>query len=290
MSIKKQIVMHSIIGGFMLAVLIAGTFVDQKIAEYAYIGEGISVIGAVLGKTPAWILFLFASTVLYKGTINREKRDRARLPLILFYLTAIIGSAVMLGFAVVESVIDGGYKYLIAALIAGCAVMLAIMLSTKITPDIVAHLKKWCIMAGITIAIIFTITMVMKFAWSRARYIDIITGESAFTPWYKPNWFGGTGDSMPSGHTALAATLYLVPLMFKSLPKLAAYQTTATIVASLVVVFIVITRVIGGYHFISDVAMAGLISYATISIAGNIFFGKRLDNTTISERSWMTKF
>lgn len=288
MSYKKQIIVHSLIGGMLILLLVVATFLDQKVAEYAYIGEGISVIGTVLGKLPAWIFFVMASTILFRSGLSREKRDKMRITLVIIYTMMIFGGAMMLGYSIVEDIIDDFYKYLVAGLIGGCVIILALMMSTKLTPDMVSRLKKWAIMAIIAVGVIVVLTAGIKLMWGRARYMEILTGDNTFTPWYQPRGLTG-GTSMPSGHTSLAAAMFLLPLMFVCMPKMTAYAPTGAALALLFVIFVATTRVIGGYHFMSDVVISTIIAYLTISICGYIFFGRTLSNTTISEGNFLNK-
>lgn len=288
MTLKKQIVIHTLIGCFLIGILIAASFIDQKFAEYVYIGDGISVVGTVLGKLPAWIFFVVGASILMRGSIAKVKSDRSRIPLSIFYTILLVGGAMLLGYSIVEDVISGLYKYIVAVLIGGCVSLLIIMLSTKFTPEIIVRLKKWSILTIITVGIILLLTTIIKFSWGRARYLEIITGDNVFTTWYSPQGFTG-GTSMPSGHTALAGAMFLLPFMFLSLPKMAAYAPSATALALLYVIFIAVTRLLGGYHFLSDVTVAAIISYVTTFICGNILFGKNLSKTNIEESSFLNK-
>lgn len=119
----------------------------------------------------------------------------------------------------------------------------------------------------------------MKYLWGRVRFRDLLASGSydAFTPWYEINGINGN-KSFPSGHTAGAGMSYLM-MFFPYLSEKwkQKYQLCFWIpcVYTSVVAF---TRLVVGAHYLSDVAMGGIVSFAVVLAAMKIF-EKNLNKT-----------
>jgi membrane-associated phospholipid phosphatase len=85
------------------------------------------------------------------------------------------------------------------------------LLVGKIPPDIKKKLfLPTAYTLAASIAVLLTVST-LKTVWGRTRLRDMVEGNSldAFTPWYKPNFFGGA-YSFPSGHTAHATLVLMI--------------------------------------------------------------------------------
>lgn len=112
----------------------------------------------------------------------------------------------------------------------------------------------------------------MKYLWGRVRFRDLLAQGSydAFTPWYKINGINGN-KSFPSGHTAGAGMSYLMmlfPCLSKKCENKAQLCFWVPCVYTSVVAF---TRLVMGAHYLSDVAMGGIVSFTIVLIAIKIF-------------------
>ena len=117
----------------------------------------------------------------------------------------------------------------------------------------------------------------VKMLWGRVRFRDLLKNGSydRFTPWYHPNGINGN-KSFPSGHTASAATAYLMMLLpFASVKWKKAYHACFLIpfVHTSVVAF---TRMVMGAHYLSDVTMGGTVCFTVVIVTIYVLEKKNL--------------
>ena len=101
------------------------------------------------------------------------------------------------------------------------------------------------------------ITTILKLAWGRIRYRDM-QDAAQFCVWYKPCGSIGS-NSFPSGHTTAFTTL-MCWLQWKKNP----YEKPSVwryLLIGTAILFMPLTRMIMGAHFLSDTAMGFLITY-----------------------------
>lgn len=112
----------------------------------------------------------------------------------------------------------------------------------------------------------------MKGLWGRVRFRSMEAPYENFTPWFKINGF--TGDhSFPSGHTAGAGVSYqlmLLPLISK---KCREHKTALFLTAFIFTGVVAFTRLVVGAHYLSDVAVGGMISFSCV-LLGIAFYEK----------------
>jgi len=106
------------------------------------------------------------------------------------------------------------------------------------------------------------ITFVVKRCWGRVRYRNCLDNPSLFTPWYVINGFQHH-YSFPSAHTAMMC-LCLCFCFFQ--PKKQSSHQRLLINSLLVILCIgmMISRIIMGAHYLSDVLFGFLITYTMI--------------------------
>ena len=125
--------------------------------------------------------------------------------------------------------------------------------------DLVRKIAKIGLLLSLLPIIIITL---LKMIWGRQRYRSMVNPSAEFTPWYLIQ--GLTTDnefmSFPSGHSANSSTviwLTLLPLWLKSLRP---YKTLLSIAAYLWLICVMISRVIMGAHFSTDVLVGTSIT------------------------------
>lgn len=290
MSKKSSIIIHLSTYVILIGLLLVATFFDQKISEFAYIGGGISVVGAVLGKLPAWFMACMASGILFKGALHKEKRYKVRVPLLIVYGVLAYACGFMMGLSVVDDVIDGMVKYIVTGVVGLSVGTCTLIFANMVSLDYINKLKKWSMLALVSVGIIAVLTLLVKIGWGRDRYVDIVNGDKIFTAWYLPQGMDSAGTSMPSGHTAFAACIFLLPLFYHSLPDMKKYTLSTYLLAWIITILVAVTRLLGGYHFMSDVVVSTIIAYTTILCVYYIGFGKDLNNSMLKENGFMNKF
>lgn len=108
--------------------------------------------------------------------------------------------------------------------------------------------KRYGILVGINLIVVFLFNLLLKFIFARPRPIDI-------------NLIEESGYSFPSGHAMVSTAFYgfLIYLILKSkLSKLT--KIIYSVLLTILIVFICITRVYLGVHYASDVLGGFLIA------------------------------
>ena len=160
-----------------------------------------------------------------------------------------------------------------AALIAAVSFAVAAMLYLLIgkIPDDVR--KKIFLPAAYTLAASFAVLMtvsVIKTLWGRVRLRELVNMNSLedFTPWYYPNFFSGS-HSFPSGHTAHATLLLMLPKWFFG--KGEKCRPMITVLCSGFIALMAFSRLAAGAHFLSDILFGFLIAFAITETAKKLY-------------------
>lgn len=286
---KIEYASHAVISLILIALLVVASFFDQKISETFYSVNFISKIGAVIGKLPAYFIFALAGAILAKSAALKEKRYRTRTPLIVLYLFIALLGSLMLGYSMVDDVVNKTSLKIVVALILMALTMATVLSLVKmITVDKINLLKKWSFTSLITIAVIIIVVAVLKLAWGRVRYVDIVTGQGAFSPWYIPQGYTGN-KSLPSGHVALSACLFLLVPMFRALPNLRSVSVGMVFISIAFTAAVAFARIMGGHHFLSDVTIAIIIAYVTISVSDVIAYGSNGDKFLLNQNNILNR-
>ncbi len=150
-----------------------------------------------------------------------------------------------------------------------CGIFIAIL--RKRTVGQLYELLKIAVVTIIYLISVLVFINLIKIFWGRVRFREM-TDPAQFTRWFIPQ--GITGDrSFPSGHTANAATLYVVtmlaPLLKKYWQKVLCY-----LVPILWIVVMALSRVMVGAHYASDVLFGGVISILLFYICKKLVLKK----------------
>lgn len=110
----------------------------------------------------------------------------------------------------------------------------------------------------------------IKMGWGRLRFRDLSGSVSGFTAWYfLQKWtINNELMSFPSGHAANAAVIIVITLLPTILPHLKKYSRNLFAGAICWIVLVMISRVIIGAHFMSDVvagASTVLLAFALLT-------------------------
>lgn len=134
------------------------------------------------------------------------------------------------------------------------------------------EMKKGLFILSVTGVIVMFVQLgcieVVKTVWGRVRFRDLLAVGSydAFSQWYVPK--GITGHrSFPSGHTAGAAMSYLMMLLPYVSEKWKKRRALCFIIPLIYTSIVAYTRLVMGAHYLSDVAMGGVIGFTTVIIA-----------------------
>lgn len=290
MSIKKKnIILHTSVLAIGIALLILASFIDLKLSDALYSSSFAGVVGGMLGKLPGWGLALFACTTLFALAINKDRRDPFRIPLLVIYPIGALLCGFLMGHSIVDELAISTFSKLLFCVSAGAGfALIGIAISLKLSSENAENLRKWCFTALVCVGAVVAITLIIKFVWGRTRYADIINNNGTYTSWYQPQ--GRTGNtSFPSGHTALAACGFLSVPLFRCLPHLKKYTACAFAGAFAYTAVIAVLRIVGGFHFLSDVTVSVIIAYTVIAGVSAVVFGLNGNKILMSEKNILRK-
>lgn len=103
---------------------------------------------------------------------------------------------------------------------------------------------------------------IIKMNWGRERFRHMTAPFSTFTPWYLPQSLTTNNEfmSLPSGHSANSSVIYWITLIPLFLPSLKKYEKSISIFSVIWIIMVMLSRVIVGAHFASDVVMGMTLS------------------------------
>lgn len=258
---------HLIITTFVISLLmLIGTFFDYQITNLLYCNGTtfvkISDMFAVI--FPSFVLMV-AFSILFRK--QRQARFNKRYIRSIIYFSS--------GLITLNIIFIYPTKYLISSsnsifetyltIYTLIFFLLSIILYTFIT-QIFRNIKErnidfyakraWLLICFVFSAII--ITQIIKFSWSRPRYLTINEGLADFKNWYQISGFS-TSDSFhsfPSGHTNSAFTILGLLLLLKDEKNVQKLYPYFLFVPSLVG----LGRIIEGRHFLTDITIGSYIA------------------------------
>lgn len=114
-------------------------------------------------------------------------------------------------------------------------------------------------------------TFVWKQFWGRVRFREMYPDLSLFTPWYIPR--GVTGhQSFPSGHTTAMSVLLCSLEYYKARGIKKRASVLQYLLVLLMILLMMLSRMIVGAHFLSDVTMGFTITYTYYLLYRKRFF------------------
>ncbi|MBQ9746384.1 MAG: phosphatase PAP2 family protein [Clostridia bacterium] len=236
----------------------------------------------ILGEWPASVFGAFCAAVIMRSLLGTKKpagyAGAAGMILLIFYVMYDCCEHTVedVNFLVTDVRTFGTGDLIVAiplTIIASLAVILvALMISQKAADRLLVP----AIICAVMLASLLVGVQFIKALWGRIRFRDLFEAMdfSGFTAWYVPSFFSG-GKSFPSGHTANAAALGLIPLFYsaklkKRFPWLAKATYIAVAVWAVVMAF---TRITVGAHYLSDVLVGGALAFTAVML-GHYFMNK----------------
>lgn len=277
------------LGALLIVLLAVGCAYDYQISERMYSGGNLfSVFYEIIGKMPAYFIGGFACLVLYNTASSFQSKKSWRTFLCIVYAVAGVGVTALAFLDCFDFILGKKMYAIVASAFVGAIVFGAALLYTiKGRKQEFSRYKKWAVYYIITLAVIMIVVLILKLIWGRARYFDIAEGDAIFSPWYNLNRVGG--DSMPSGHTAMACCSFMVLPLTKINPKLKDFGFCIRAFSFLFVALTMIARISGGYHYLTDVTTSAIVAAIIIFGSTILFFGKKRDNIAFKENSFWDK-
>lgn len=268
----KQIYIPVIISGLLL---LLASFYDYQLSNLLYsegnvIARFFEAFGEAFG-----IIGPFAGAACIFASIENQKK---KWPTITLTILAMIFSLMTLYEP--YQFLDGAMKYVgvLAELI--CAILMFIYVYKNVDRSDSVKLKKIGTVIILTGIIGPILVNIVKIPWGRPRYRSIIVTDGLeFQPWWVVGKelrtkFEGILEyeefkSFPSGHSSVAVNSICLVLLSTVVPSF--NKKKMTIFAIVWTLSVMISRIVLGAHFLSDVVIGALISYLTFLLLCKIF-------------------
>ncbi|MGN0765021.1 MAG: hypothetical protein ACI4MO_00865 [Christensenellales bacterium] len=282
----RQAIWSVTIAIILLAMLVIGSFKDLAIAEAICLpGNTFSVLTDSIAKLPAFLIMMAACGILLKCAYNKECNIvLKRLYIIAYFILGVV-SATFAFIDCFQLIFAKRAYYISVSLVCGVFVFLLFLNDlSKHRRQEYDRYKKWAITACIIVGVVAAVSYGMKIIWKRASYIDVTQQGAQYSPWYKIVNVDG-GWAMPDNKTALAFTTWALMTLTKIHPRLANKVGWMQVAINFFIVLVIIGSLFSGKYFLSDVAIGGIIGYATTKTAKVLAFGAEEDRTDLSENN-----
>ena len=274
MSARKVAVWAGVFGAFALVLFVVGSVFDEAVAKAFYFGKNaFADMYEAIGKMPAFVLLAIAGGI---GGQYFLRKYRVKWVAAIFYLLTYAVCA--FNFKDATDLLTDSTALSLAACAALGAVLACVVgfATARIDEERLLAYFKWAVAVAIAVVAIGAAVFVVKEIFSRARFLDVVDGAAEFAPWYDFVKVDG-GDSMPSGHTAYAATLFMLVPLCAINPRFEGKVNATAALAIAVTTVTAFARICDGHHYLSDVAVAMLIAVAVQTAVIFAMYGKRLD-------------
>ena len=150
---------------------------------------------------------------------------------------------------------------------------LFVTLSKKIDQDTLKKAQRVLIFITVCFIAELALVEILKGIFGRMRYREWLNTYDGFWPWYRINGKPASDGfkSFPSGHTASAFLLMPVTFMFDAFGREKAGRI-ARIVHLCWVATVMVSRIMAGAHFLSDVCGGLFICLTIVTVTGGIIF------------------
>ena len=269
-----------------IALLILGTKFDFKFSDSIYSGKNwMNFFIACIAKMPAYSVLMYACVTLFVLALKKESKSEKIVMCFVYALGAVISGMLMFE-DMAEVFVDGIAKYAIAAVIGIALIAYLYFFLHDQDQEKLQSFKKEYLVVIVSIAIIVIAVFAIKSIMDRTRFADLLERQGKFTEWYQR---GTGGDSMPSGHMALAVALFAAVPVFRKMQLFKKFGYLYYPVIALYALSVGISRVSFGMHVLSDVAVAGIVAFVISKAVTWIFLGFKEDNLEIKEGSILNK-
>ncbi len=280
--------LHFVIAVIFIAGMFLGSMYDLQITSrlsrltqsadgvYSISPGGLALALALIGR---WTTPFLGAISFLITELNLRRRVKEKTRMILFGVFTVIAAAFMLyGSSQTIKFFAGGKLYIGHRLI----ILIMTLILTFLLRFVIENIPKKTIhklfgaalFTAIAVSLLLISATTLKVIWGRVRLSELVEANSldGFTPWYRPNFFSGS-HSFPSGHTANAALLMLLPLWVGNTPKTKRTRTAIYFSAMAWTVIMGISRLFCGAHYLTDICCGFLLGFAVVELIYR-YYGK----------------
>ena len=251
----------------VIALMVVGTLYDLQIAIDIYNRESLfAIIFDYVGEMPLYGLFPFCLAICF--VYYRQYTSTKYI--VLSFLSVV--------FCVLSIYLfmQRFFTFLPASVNLGITLVLSFVLMYTFhffKRDTLEKLYKFALIAITVLIIALLLNQAIKYLWGRYRFHNLYVANNLerFTPWYLPLGINGN-KSFPSGHASSATNLFLLVTLCSIFKSKQWVKVLITILVSLFVVAVCLSRMVYGAHYLTDVTMGFAISFTVYFVVQYLYF------------------
>ncbi len=269
---KKNVILVYVI---CLALMVFGSFFDEQISGVLYNQSNLYGVGmASFGEFPFLLSWWIGGTIALHLYQIEKKKSYLFLTAFSYLFGCVVFAQPVIHLPFVNAIIGIVIEAILGIL---CSRWIYQNLDTTNVNQLKSVMQ---IILGVAFAQVLIINVV-KIPWGRPRYRTLIKVlELEFTPWWKPgvwdkDWFSLLGiaseefKSFPSGHTGDTASIFSLIYLTRVIPQFKDKEKLFTCISIVWVMCMMVSRIIMGAHFLTDVTMGFVITFTSFVIIAN---------------------
>lgn len=280
--------LHFVIAVIFIAGMFLGSMYDLQITSrlsrltqsadgvYSISPGGLALALALIGR---WTTPFLGAISFLITELNLRRRVKEKTRMILFWVFTVTAAAFMLygSSKTIEFFAGGklyiGHRFIILFMTLTLTFLLRFVIE-NIPKKTIHKLFGAALFTAIGVAMLLISATTLKVIWGRVRLSELVEANSldGFTAWYRPNFFSGS-HSFPSGHTANAALLMLLPLWLGNAPETKQRRRAIYFSAMAWAVIMGISRLFCGAHYLTDICCGFLLGFAVVELIYR-YYGK----------------
>ncbi len=319
---KTFIITTSIVWGLLLVCFVLGTIFDLQISKLfvdlpsdGYYSQNIfAILGEIIGEQVLYLFLICACAILFfhllRTPISKKWLNICLMTgvamlgiLVGFYcfykLSKYIGIYSDFGLSEFREKTVGKLALFAMSLVFTLCMFLCFI---KVKKETLQDLSKWAIWVLIISALSNAFVQGLKLFWGRTRFRAMnYMGDSEFahySDWFKINTdrFASVDDvpyisdfykSFPSGHSCASASTFLLVLLpcFVKKTNTFGWKTTFITFASVYTFLVMLSRIVAGAHFFTDVFVGAFSTIILVFVAKWFFIEKRFKKQKTNVKS-----
>lgn len=260
-----------ILGIITAVLLVIGAVFDMQISQAVYNpASNFGQFFNVFGELPAMIIGSFCALSL--GVVARQRGKKGNW--IVFIIFVIIGVFCAVSSAAMitdraQNLSETASKVIMFTVTIGVSLASYYLAKAAAANNGEALYK--AAVTGLWLFLIVTLAInLIKMGWGRERYRHMmeIGSTAGFSAWYLPQGLADGNEfmSFPSGHSANSAITLWLMLAPTFVPALKGKENIFKALAGVWIGLVMISRIIMGAHFLSDVTMGMAVSVLSFCI------------------------
>lgn len=263
----------------IMTLLLICTFYDLEISKTLFnTSSHYGQFFEAIGELPMTYIGCFSAAALVVTTKKRTNWS--------FYVGKIGFSSLMLLFSFFSVMMSGMHISipLWLKLVLTLVTCLFFYLLARAVPTSQHMNLRKAAKVGLLLAIsaILLIT-ILKMLWGRMRFREMTDPANQFTRWYLPQSLTTNNEfmSFPSGHAANATVVLWISLLPTFVKSLVGKKRLLEVTAIVWIVLVMISRIVMGAHFATDVIVGMLISMMLFFFLKYKFMSQNSENTML---------